>query len=803
MIAIPGLGNYVLCTVPSAPQAYYSADGCCSGEDGAPAQMGPMLLPCYYPMYTEVPDTFGASHIDTSNTACNAEVMSAEQWLEALGLAPLPPKGHEEQVSNQSPLGHQDANSIDGVAPVVRRHMSAKLRRALLLPKAFVSLSSGRRAVPSQGSRETKPATCHPDSWAARLSATASAVTSQRGPRHVTKQALAESEARPTGTKGVEIKEGRTQMEASPSSSPLASSKGDKMEKLQHLANRKPSGEVASRQVLLALPTEQAPGRGAPCSQVQSKKAMPLGQEASAASKKSLEKKTKAESTKGRDAAKRNDKKTGTLLVEKPQLKAEKTQDWKYETQDKEPDLLQESKQESKKEEAVENPAKAQRKEKEYPRELFQENKENHVEDEMKRLIRTVPKEEAIQDGEKEQAAQDTEDLKQKDVDSNISSCDTGEPALHHEVDESSVDLDQVADGRVAEGDLPNGSFLEVRQLLLVHKDLVESGSPPEIATLFAAVDESREAERPIHPAAKTNPRTSSTISKTEKLRRSVQSHLNKVCPENVHIIAKRLLTVEILDASDLELVISLIFHKALSEPHYCETYADLVFTVRDQLPQYEAKDGNQGVTVKSALLNACQAEFESLRQPTKEEATSGMEPLDPEETEFLATKRKKRVLANMKLIGHLFLRRLLSPRVIESVLTRLLQGQSNALLPEDYEIECACELLVAVGFAFESLPSGKHVMTQACSRLLDLRGRKNKEESYVYPKRLQFVMQNVLDVRNSGWEKKVFISSAKTKEDIRQEQMHDHDKNSQANNNVAPGIQSIIAGQRPWYMEK
>jgi len=51
-----------------------------------------------------------------------------------------------------------------------------------------------------------------------------------------------------------------------------------------------------------------------------------------------------------------------------------------------------------------------------------------------------------------------------------------------------------------------------------------------------------------------------------------------------------------------------------------------------------------------------------------------------------------------MKFIGQLFLRNLLSPRVIVSVLHELLLEET----PKEYKVECTLELLTTVGYTLE-----------------------------------------------------------------------------------------------------
>eukprot|EP00403_Amphidinium_massartii_P032030 CAMPEP_0178436200 /NCGR_PEP_ID=MMETSP0689_2-20121128/34318_1 /TAXON_ID=160604 /ORGANISM="Amphidinium massartii, Strain CS-259" /LENGTH=710 /DNA_ID=CAMNT_0020058291 /DNA_START=50 /DNA_END=2182 /DNA_ORIENTATION=- len=290
-------------------------------------------------------------------------------------------------------------------------------------------------------------------------------------------------------------------------------------------------------------------------------------------------------------------------------------------------------------------------------------------------------------------------------------------------------------------------------------------------------------------------------IPRDQELKRLVQSFLNKICPENVSTIVEKLAQIQVNDASELELLISLIFKKALAEPHYCETYADLVFSLKSSFTEFPpCEDGGKPITFKSLLLNICQSEFESLPtilDPTEEDA--GI--TDPEEIEFRRKQRKNRVLANMKFIGHLFLRQLLSAKVIGSVIQELVLCDNEDKVPEEHVIECTLELLLNIGYTLETIPFGAQSLTQVCGRLMDLKNRKRSSGQGVYSKRIQFAIQDLLETRAAGWAKKLFRETAKTKEEIRLEQKRD--EAAAACGKEAKKAEHVVAGMRPQYIEE
>jgi len=297
-------------------------------------------------------------------------------------------------------------------------------------------------------------------------------------------------------------------------------------------------------------------------------------------------------------------------------------------------------------------------------------------------------------------------------------------------------------------------------------------------------------------------------LSRNEELKRCVCSLLNKVCPENVSTIASRIKReASVETVQELAIVIGLIFRKALDEPHYCGTYADLVYHLKTQMPAFPAEDGGKPVTFKSTLLDVCQNEFEAMPRVATVKALPGKDD-DSAEVEFQRTHAKARFLANMKFIGNLFLRHLLKASIVAEILGELMlgdgftgaEGGKEILVPEEPVVECVCELLVAIGFSLEETAAGKSFVTMVCGRLLDLKQQRQSDGKGIYSKRIQFAIQDVLDARTAGWTRKVFKAAAKTKEEVRREL----ERSFQAppNKRDASGAEFVVAGQRPACVE-
>jgi len=296
--------------------------------------------------------------------------------------------------------------------------------------------------------------------------------------------------------------------------------------------------------------------------------------------------------------------------------------------------------------------------------------------------------------------------------------------------------------------------------------------------------------------------RSDEALSRDEQLRRLIKGLLNKICPEKVQTIANKIKDeAEVATIQELEIVIGLIIEKALTEKQYSDSYADLVYHLKDQLPEFPSPDGRKKITVKSALLNVVQTEFESMPRTLAPEPGEA-EQFDPAELEMRTMKRKQRLLNTMRFIGNLFLRKLLQGTIITMIIQDLI-GTSRDVdaVPEEYVIECICELLNSIGHTLESMPVGQECLQQVCGRMRDLRTRKGADGKAVYRGWIHNKIQDVLETRQAGWVKRSFNPMAKTKEEVRIEQERDL-KAQEAGKDKAVA-ETVQVGVRPAYLTR
>lgn len=278
-----------------------------------------------------------------------------------------------------------------------------------------------------------------------------------------------------------------------------------------------------------------------------------------------------------------------------------------------------------------------------------------------------------------------------------------------------------------------------------------------------------RERPAPALPRSGRGYRICIPHTRSEEIKRQVNSLLNKICPDNLQRIVEQLAEVQLSSVDELELVISLVFQAALTNSHYCETYADMIFAVKSKYKEFPPqRDGEKPVTFTRVLLNFCQNEFERLPEtlePAEEDLRDGTVT-----REVLVKQMKDRMLAHMRFLGHLFLRNLLSARILETVVGDLLDDRPDGDLPEEHHLDCACELLTEIGFTLETKSQvGRQLMQTASVRLTELRNAPWRPDgSPAFSKRMQFRIDDLLELRSRSWSKKLYRETARTLGEIR-----------------------------------
>lgn len=224
-----------------------------------------------------------------------------------------------------------------------------------------------------------------------------------------------------------------------------------------------------------------------------------------------------------------------------------------------------------------------------------------------------------------------------------------------------------------------------------------------------------------------------SEVPDDKAVERTMKSILNKLTVEKFDALYTQLQQCGLRTSSHVESLVAEVFEKATVQHHFIPMYADLCA----RLNAWFEKEGTPGnCNFRKVLLDQCQSQFEKSLEPMKLTST------DEEEREEEAARYKKRMLGNIRFVGELLVRKMLSPKVLIGCSSELL---AMPLVPD--RLESLAALLTTAGPTFDDPAWPYHVVLgQTFGRILDL----SKDTSV--PTRVRFLLTDLLELRNTGW---------------------------------------------------
>ncbi|XP_057800116.1 eukaryotic translation initiation factor 4G-like [Salvia miltiorrhiza] len=238
---------------------------------------------------------------------------------------------------------------------------------------------------------------------------------------------------------------------------------------------------------------------------------------------------------------------------------------------------------------------------------------------------------------------------------------------------------------------------------------------------------------------------------------RQLKGILNKLTPQNFEKLFQQVQQVNIDNVVTLSGVISQIFDKALMEPTFCEMYADFCFHLAAGLPELSVD--NEKITFKRLLLNKCQEEFERGEREEQEanEADEGESKQTEEEREEKRLRVRRRMLGNIRLIGELYKKKMLTERIMHECIGKLLGQYQN---PDEENIEALCKLMSTIGGMIDHPKAKDHmdayfdIMTQLSNNM--------KLSS-----RVRFMLRDSIDLRKNKWQQRRKVEGPKKIEEV------------------------------------
>jgi len=235
--------------------------------------------------------------------------------------------------------------------------------------------------------------------------------------------------------------------------------------------------------------------------------------------------------------------------------------------------------------------------------------------------------------------------------------------------------------------------------------------------------------------AAQQRSKSPTSLDDDEKVGRVARSILNKITAETFDGLFKQLVTCGIEKPQHISKLMSEVFDSATKQHHFIPMYADLCVRLeKDPCIAAVVEAAGQQHNFRRLLLNQCQAIFEQLLEPC-----DAAQALDEE----VLKNRKQEALGNIKLIGHLLMRGMLTSKLLVECSEELIS--KRATCPE--ALESLAALMMVAAPTFDTTEWQYHDKLDACFTTM----RKLTKDK-VMVKRNIFLIRDVLDMREAGW---------------------------------------------------
>jgi len=240
----------------------------------------------------------------------------------------------------------------------------------------------------------------------------------------------------------------------------------------------------------------------------------------------------------------------------------------------------------------------------------------------------------------------------------------------------------------------------------------------------------------------------------TAQVTRAVRSILNKLTVERFEVLYEKVAACGVRTPEHVAILVSEIFGKATEQHKFIGMYVDLCVRLASDPrigppamtapPSPAADAAASGDLFRRKLLDHCQRSFEGLFQKEAADEESG----DVEALEEARIRRKQRSLGNMKLVGWLLVRGMLSPKLLLTCSEELLSGRTAC--PDD-ALELLCALLTVAGPAFDGR-SDWALGPRLEAVFAKIRALIDQGAAGGVSQRVRFLLRDLLELRGSKW---------------------------------------------------
>ena len=190
-----------------------------------------------------------------------------------------------------------------------------------------------------------------------------------------------------------------------------------------------------------------------------------------------------------------------------------------------------------------------------------------------------------------------------------------------------------------------------------------------------------------------------------------------------------------------------LVVDKAMQEPHFAEMYA-----------RFTGKLALTHKAFKKTLLNICRSEFD----------TSDQDPILPDdmpkpERDLSLLISRKKAVGLMQFIGELYKLQMIKGEIMIGCLRRLLVHD------DEERLECFTKLMTTVGDMLHSREDEPE-LHELWDHIYSMSGKGRDIGHRAPSSRIKFLLQDLVDLKESGWVQKRTEDKAKTVHEIHQE---------------------------------
>ncbi|CAL9207332.1 unnamed protein product [Musa hybrid cultivar] len=205
-----------------------------------------------------------------------------------------------------------------------------------------------------------------------------------------------------------------------------------------------------------------------------------------------------------------------------------------------------------------------------------------------------------------------------------------------------------------------------------------------------------------------------------EAKQRRLRAILEKLTPQNFEELFVQVEEINVDNAVTLYGFVIQIFDRTSMEPALCEMYAGLCSRLAGVLPDFNEMD--ERITFKRLLLNKCQEDFE--RGEREQHETNKVE-------------------GNVRLLGELYKKKMLTERIMHECIQKLLGQHQN---PAEEDVEALCRLLGVIGKTIDHPKAKEHM-----DAYFDTMAKLSTDQKL--SSRTRFMLRDVIDLRKNKWE--------------------------------------------------